>query len=295
MIKKQKGRTLLAFFLLVFSFLLLSEYICAGAERERHNMPQIPVLSAPEESRQQDLPPLIQTTTLEEDYKARVRLGLSFTRQVQEENPEQAFGNILCSCVRLQANEHYGSGSIYLLKEDQLIIVSNRHLLQYWDEDSFVTFVSGAAESGEVIGLSEEADVGFLSVPIDRFSWQELLELRNVRPLRKDMKSDENRVMSGEWEAESLSPGKKLLLIDMASDAYHPVMKKGEMISDAFYLEDFGMEMLYGTGEALPGMSGSGVFDGYGNYLGMLTGATDRGEIAAVPADVIHEAYEMLP
>ena len=227
------------------------------------------------------LPPLIQTTTLEEDYKAITGLGLAFTPLSQEEDLEQAFCNILCSCVRLQANGHYGSGSIYLMEADAIIIVSNRHLLEYWDEDSFVTFPGGIAQDGKVIGLSGKADVGFVRVSIDHFSWEELLALKNVRPRRE---SPEN---------PTVTPGRGLLLVDMASDPDHPAMKRGEVILARTYLDDFGMEMLYGPGEALPGMSGSGVFDGYGNYLGMLTGATMGGEIAAVPAEVIDREYQM--
>ncbi len=52
------------------------------------------------------------------------------------------------------------------------------------------------------------------------------------------------------------------------------------------------MEMLYGKGNAVPGMSGSGVFDRYGNYVGMITGGTLQGEIAAVPVEVIEEEFE---
>lgn len=272
-------RMLAAFFLLVSLLLTRSdENVHGSGGRNGQFLRQEKVIpDQNEQIHRESLPPLIQATTLEEDYKALTGLGLVFTPLLPEEDFEQTFHNILCSCVRLQANGHYGSGSIYLLKEDEIVIVSNRHLLQYWDEESFVTFPGGAAQSGKVIGISEEADVGFLSVSTERFSWQELLALRNMRPL--------------EDEAGSLQLGSKLLLVDIASDIYHPAMKQGEVISPRTYLADFGMEMLYGTGDALPGMSGSGVFDGYGNYLGMLTGATMQGEIAAVPACVIEEEY----
>ena len=50
--------------------------------------------------------------------------------------------------------------------------------------------------------------------------------------------------------------------------------------------------MLYAKGETIPGMSGGGVFDAYGNYLGMLTGATLQNELAAVPAETITKEYE---
>lgn len=265
--------------LLVSLLLILSdEYVYgSGGRNGQYSLQEETIPNKEEQNHRENLPPLIQATTLEEDYRAITNLGLAFTPLLQEEDFEQTFQNVLRSCVRLQANGHYGSGSIYLLREDEIIIVSNQHLLQYWDEESFVTLSNGAVESGTVTGISGEADVGFLSVPTQRFSWQELLELGNVRPL--------------EDEAESLQSGSRLLLVDMASDAFRPVMKQGEIISPRTYLADFGMEMLYGTGDALPGMSGSGVFDGCGNYLGMLTGATMQGEIAAVPASVIEEEY----
>ncbi len=273
-----------AFFLLISFWLIIAGENVQGSRGDTAAPVSLYSESAVQEQNEPShslkLPPLIQTTTLEEDYRAITGLGLAFTPLSPEEDLEQTFGNILCSCVRLQANGHYGSGSIYRVEADAIVIVSNRHLLEYWDEDSFVTFPGGAAQDGEVIGLSEEADVGFLSVSIDDFSWEELLALKNVRPLKES---------SGRPRAET--PGRGLLLVDMASDPYHPAMKQGAVISAHTYLEDFGMEMLYGTGEALPGMSGSGVFDGYGNYLGMLTGATVGGEIAAVPADVIDREY----
>ena len=68
-------------------------------------------------------------------------------------------------------------------------------------------------------------------------------------------------------------------------------MTEGEILATLMYLEDFGMEMLYAKGEAIPGMSGGGVFDRSGNYLGMLTGATLQNELAAVPAKIIYEEF----
>lgn len=232
-------------------------------------------LSAEKDGNAQPLPPLIQTTTLEEDYRAAARLGLARTSLLSGEDFSEAFENILCSCVCIQTAGYYGSGSIYRMGEDEIVIVSNRHLLQHWDEDSFVTFINGAAAPGEVIGLSGQADVGFVRVQTRHFSWQELLGFREIRP-------------AGELETQETG----ILMVDMAGDPWHPAMIRGEMNADSFYLEDFGMEMLCGTGQALPGMSGSGVFDGYGRYLGMLTAGTLEGRIAAVPAQAIREEYE---
>ncbi len=72
-----------------------------------------------------------------------------------EEMREDAFGlsEVLGSCVRIQAEGHHGSGSIYRLLEDEIIIVTNWHVLQYWNEDSYVTFFNGAGGSGKVMDI----------------------------------------------------------------------------------------------------------------------------------------------
>ena len=53
--------------------------------------------------------------------------------------------------------------------------------------------------------------------------------------------------------------------------------------SKAFSIADFGAVMLYGYGFARTGMSGGGMFDGYGRLIGMVTGGTQQNEVAGVP------------
>lgn len=221
-----------------------------------------------------NLPRLIQTTTLEDDYRALALLELAVTPLLSEEDFQRAFENVLCSSVRIQTREHYGSGNIYKMLEDEIIIVTNRHVLQDWDEDSCVTFFNGAAGIGEILGISEEADVGFISIPTAGFPYSELLTFRNIRI--------------------SKEKAERFFCIDMANYFETPVIEYGEILSFSIYLEDFGMEMMYGQGSAAPGMSGSGLFDGFGNYLGMLTGATQQGEIAAVSGETVNREYEKI-
>lgn len=223
-----------------------------------------------------NLPRLIQATTLEEDYKAVTSLGLTGTHLLEEADVWSAFDSVLCSCVRIQTRGHYGSGSIFRMNENEIIIVTNRHVLEYWDEDSYVTFFNGTPASAGVIGVSPETDVGFLRVPVEGFSYEELLSFHSVRI------------------QEEVLEGTGFFMVDMASDLFHPEMEEGEVISPSALLEGFQKEMLYGRGNAVPGMSGSGVFDHYGNYLGMVTGGNLLGEIAVVPGEDVAAAYKRL-
>ena len=227
---------------------------------------------------------LIQATSLEEDYRGAAKLGLLVTRRAVGGEVEEAFENVLCSCVRVKVEGHYGSGSIYKMLEDEVIIVTNRHVLQYWNEESYVTFFNGRAAEGTLIGVSEGADLGFIRIPTAGFTYEELLTFRNIRIPQKP----ENENASEKVAAED----NRIFMIDIASNWNIPAMMEGILIYSYTYLEDFHTEMLYAKGEAIPGMSGGGVFDAYGNYLGMLTGATLQNELAAVPAETITKEYE---
>lgn len=230
-----------------------------------------------------EMPHLIQTTSLEEDYRAAAKLGLLLTRRASGVEVQEVFENVLCSCVRIQVEGHYGSGSIYRMLEDEIIVVTNRHVLQYWNEDSYVTFFNGRTSGGEVLGTSDKADLGFIRIPIDGFTYEELLVFRNIRIPNELKEEDEMQHFPAE--------GSKIFMVNIASKWNEPIMTEGEILANLMYLEDFGMEMLYAKGEAIPGMSGGGVFDRSGNYLGMLTGATLQNELAAVPAKIIYEEF----
>lgn len=223
---------------------------------------------------------LIQSTTFREDYQALVYLGLTDTPLLQKEDAEAACRNVICSSVRIQGNGSYGSGSIYEMTQDEVIIATNRHVLQDFDEESYVTFRSGRSVSGRMIGCGEKADVGFISVPAGSIPYEELLDLKSVRK-RKEV-------------CNGLKTGDGFFVIDTASDLNSPVLYEGKILDKRKYLADYGMEMLYGDCRAVPGMSGSGIFDLCGNYIGMLSGGTVQNEIAAVPLDVMEEEYRKI-
>lgn len=181
---------------------------------------------------------------------------------------------VLGSCVRIQAEGHHGSGSIYRFLEDEIIIATNYHVLQYWNEDSYVTFFNGAVGNGSIVTISEQEDVGFLCVQTAFLSAEELEGLHAVN-----------------GSESSLTRGDTLYMVDIASDVWQPEVYEGQVLEPCRYLEEFQTEMLYGESLFKPGMSGCGVFDREGNYVGMLTAGTDQNEIAAVTSNTINEIF----
>lgn len=200
--------------------------------------------------------------------------------ETSQPDEEQAFQNVMCSCVRVQGNNHYGSGSIFDFWDEDIIVVTNRHVIQYFDENSYVTFFDGRKAEAEVIGSSESYDVGFLAVPIEKLPEEVLYEYKSVRI---DIS-----------QYDKLTKNDCFFMIDMASDAANPQKYSGNVVEIRKYLSDYDAEMFYGDAYTKPGMSGCGLFDIYGNYIAMLSGGTQYLEVAAVPADVIAEEYEKI-
>lgn len=195
-----------------------------------------------------------------------------------EENAERAYENVLCSAVRIQGSHCYGSGSIFEINKSDIIIVTNAHMIASMDENSYVTFFNGAECKGSIIGSSETTDIGFLRVSCSELTKKEKKQLKGVG---KETTAYEN-----------LKRNDCFFMVDIASDNENPVKYLGTVVDKEKFLPDYNREMLYGDGMAVPGMSGSGIFDYYGNYIGTLSGATESYELAGVPIDAVLEEYE---
>lgn len=200
------------------------------------------------------------------------------TPVLTEENMEKAYENVLCSAVRIQESSQYGSGSIFLITGEEIIIVTNKHIVRYFDDNSYITFFNGESCNGRVLGSSETADVGFIGIPASELCKDTEIQIKAV---------------SKRLEAyENLKKNSCFFMIDLANEPADPVVYKGVIVDKEKYLPDYGLEMLYGSGMAVPGMSGSGIFDYYGNFIGILSGATEQYELAGIPLKVLLKEYE---
>lgn len=196
---------------------------------------------------------------------------------LQEENVEQAFENVMPCTVRIQAGERYGSGSIYDLTVDEMIVVTAGHLISDCREELNITFMNGRMVKGRLVDVSDETDVGFIGISLADLSPEEMMQLRQV-------------VINGS-AYETLAKNSCFFMIDIVSDYDEPVYSQGAIVEREMFLPDYGRSMMYGDAYAHPGMSGCGIFDGYGNFVGILSGGTEHNEIAAVSLTDIEEAY----
>ena len=240
--------------------------------------------------------PLIQATNVIEEYKSLETLGFldtgrcenrlsetdvnqsEYTTLLQRLHRENAYEKARACIVQINMGAYYGSGVIWDLQDENIIIVSNKHLLQN-GQNGLVTFGNGVSTEGTVLGVSDTLDIGFMEVPLVSLEREDWLSLRFAD------KNVENY--------ELLLPGDEIFVIGSATGTGQDYYE-GTVGNVSYYFPEFEADMLYGYCEAVPGMSGGGTFDKEGHFIGMLTAGTENGEIASLPLKTMMEEYEKL-
>lgn len=230
------------------------------------------------QEKEPSLPPhLIQSVSSQDIYRGMLAFDLSHCPVLREEDVETACENVRGSVVRVDMGNAYGSGVIFRLTEDSVIIATNRHVLDHWREDvGVVWFPQGFYVSAQAVGSAQDCDVGFLKVDNSELDIETLLTLRDV--------------FVDEEASRTLSAGDAAFCLG-ADRAAETVFQEAVVAETEKYIDIFGGEMLYLHGFAKEGMSGGGIFDGYGHLIGLLAGGTWQNEVAAVPADQVLRAY----
>lgn len=238
----------------------------------------------------QTMPHLIQTVSEQDIFEGMLALGLLETPVLDEDNCERAYENVKACVVRINMGNAYGSGIIWEMTSDNIVIVTNKHVLDYWNEQvSNVLFPPGVYASAEILGISEEYDVGFLIVDSKELDY---IELEQLRYAHFDMNA-----------YQEMQEGDDIFCVGATSvhseGAENIVQSNGIYLQGSIgnmwqYIDEFGEYMIYGYGYGIPGISGGGTFDARGNLIGMISGGTMVGEIASVPLTIIIEAYAEL-
>lgn len=227
---------------------------------------------------------LIQTVTEKDIFEGMLALGFLECEVLEMNDCEAAYENVKECVVQIRMESAYGSGIILEMTPERIIIVTNKHVLEYWeDEISYVQFPQGYFTGAKMLAVSEEYDIGFLEVSCTEFDYQELEQIRYVHydeELYQTLQSGDEMFCAGAEDVVSA---------ETTADFY-----QGSIADTWRYIEEFEEYMLYGYGYAREGMSGGGSFDARGNFIGIISGATMSGETASVPLPLIIEAYERI-
>lgn len=225
------------------------------------------------------LPPhLIQSVSEEDIFEGMLAFDLFHRPVLEEPDLEAACENVRNSIVRINMGNAYGSGVIYRITADGAVIATNRHVLDYWREETgVVRFAQGYYANARMLGSSKNYDVGFLLVEKEEIGVQALCGLRSV--------------VGNAGIDTGLLVEEEIFYLGAGREEDELIFQKGVLKETDQFIENFGKEMLYGQGFAKEGMSGGGMFDGCGRLVGLLAGGTDRNEIAGVPVTQVLEAY----
>lgn len=227
-----------------------------------------------------EMPPhLIQSVSDQDIYEGLVALGMLECPVLEAPDCEKAYENVRNCVVRVNMGNAYGSGIVWQLTENAVIVATNEHVLEYWDDSTgFLYFPQGYYANARILGVSKEYDVGFLIADRDYFSYEELQKLQYACV---------EEAVYGE-----LKPGDAMFCVGSGAEVGTTEYHEGTMEDAWYYVDIFENDMLYGYGFAKAGMSGGGTFDGYGHLIGMISGGTQRNETASVPLPSIMAAYE---
>ena len=175
-------------------------------------------------------------------------------------------------------NEGYGgNGSVFERKGNQLVIVTTYHLLQDGKE-VMVHFPCQAIVTGNVIGVNEKHDVGFVEVNIADIADDALRTISAVHYNEKAIDElgieDAMEYRFLEWNDGNVSA----------------VKHKGKIGHTNWYIEDFDDYFIYNYCDVESGMSGCAAVTEDGSYIGMMIGGVDN-ESGVLSAKTIADIY----
>ena len=247
-------------------------------------------------------------------------LDLFRTPVMESADASRAYDEMRYCTVQLHAGATFGTGCIYEIRRDELIIVSNRHVIENWiamplpatdhptqeeieqvvlshpvEARGYVLFYDGSVALARLLGVSDEWDVGFLSVPRSQIRPDRLISLRALR-LEEDLRAQADASVFA-YESLDIATTFTTRNISMRSKdtGIARSIHEGSIVYPEAYIEQFQTTMVFALCKAEAGMSGGGLFDLKGRYLGIVTGGNERGEMIAVrTADVLAAAEEIL-
>ncbi|MCM1251525.1 MAG: serine protease [Clostridium sp.] len=229
-------------------------------------------------------PHLIQTVTEKDIFEGLLAYGFLECRILETDDCEAAYENVKDGIVLLRMQNAYGSGVVFEMTPERIVIATNKHVLEYWEDGiSYVQFPQGYFTEARLLAVSGEYDIGFLTVDCAQFDYSQLEQIRYVH--------------YDEEAYQALTTGDAMFCAgagDPLSAQTTADFFQGSIGDTWRYIEEFEEYMLYGYGYAREGMSGGGSFDAKGNLIGIISGATMSGETASVPLPLIIETYESI-
>lgn len=199
------------------------------------------------------------------------------------------------SVVKVVVKDSAGSGIVWKVDGENIVIVSNRHLLMK-DVKAKVTFCNEESADAEILGYSQQYDIGFLRVKGEGVNAKILRDIYEAVPAEYGIgESDSAECFKDECA------DRPVLQIGADLTGNKDNFSTGSILGIG-YEPVFNTDVLKTKCYSRAGMSGGGVFDVGGRLLGMLSGgevaddaAIREAEISySLPVTLIADEYAIL-
>lgn len=168
------------------------------------------------------------------------------------------------SVVKVIVKDFTGNGIIWKI-DDEIVIVSNKHLLGK-DIKAEIVFCNGETAQADIIGYSQQYDIGFASIAENVVSSSVLREIYEAVPVLYEVDSEEKRELFVQNWA-----GKRVLQTGAAAGQRAADFSLGT-VNGIRFVPLFNTMILETDCFSRAGMSGGGVFGEDGRLLGMISG-----------------------
>jgi len=168
--------------------------------------------------------------------------------------------------VHIQSENLQGSGIIYNVWQEQIVVATAAHVVKNAQEVWI-----GSQKVSHVYSV-EGLDLVFLVV-------EDVNTMEGVKLTHS--------------HTDQAADRQDLILRGYDSTGNY-VEISGKLKENWIYVEDFQCHMMIAEADATPGMSGGGVFDQNGVFLGIICGIDQDGNVAILPASVIASEYAVL-
>jgi len=193
-----------------------------------------------------------------------------------EEKAEISLVQVQVEDVTRNMYKNAGTGVVYHVSDTGIWIATAAHVLEGKSETDVIT-VTAADEPVQCHKWAEasEADLIFLFLEYKAVSQEN--ELVYI-PIKTDKASYDAMAEESPITAMGYSDGE---LVEC----------RGGLTNAWIYVEDFAQHMILAECEVYPGMSGGGLYDDVGNFIGMVCGGNEEGELVAVPWHVMQARF----
>lgn len=175
------------------------------------------------------------------------------------------------SVVRVETSQANGSAILLEATNDgEVLLLTARHVLDGLKEGELpeVIFEDGERIACQSFVRSTQADAAVLTLVDEKKA--------------KELKEEDVFL---HWDAshyDALAEGAYCIAIG-GGNADGRKVSTGTILDGWIYMEDYSQYMIWAECQISAGMSGGGLFDADGYFLGILSGGSEDGQLAAVP------------